>query len=69
MPHGMMFAQQVLDENQDSNHDVYTMPESLFVRVANTAEVVRVALISALYSSENDMNNKKFSTVERKRRS
>ena len=40
-PRGMMFAQQVLTEKQDSNHDVYTMPESLFIRVANTAETVK----------------------------
>lgn len=42
-PRGMMFAQQVLTEKQDVNHDVYTMPESLFIRVKNTAEVAQMA--------------------------
>ena len=43
-PRGMMFAQQVLTEKQDSSHDVYTMPESLFVRVANTPEIAKATL-------------------------
>lgn len=42
-PRGMMFAQQVLTEKQNSNHDVYTMPESLFIRVANTSEIAKAA--------------------------
>ncbi|MBS5659645.1 MAG: hypothetical protein KHW79_00010 [Clostridiales bacterium] len=42
-PRGMMFAQQVLTEKQDSNHDVYIMPESLFIRVACTAETAKAA--------------------------
>ena len=42
-PRGMMSAQQVLTEKQDSNHDVYIMPESLFIRVACTAETAKAA--------------------------
>ena len=42
-PRGMMFGQQVLTCEQDSVYDVYTMPESLFVRVANTAENSKAA--------------------------
>lgn len=42
-PRGMMFAQQALTREQDPAHDVYVMPESLFVRVANTAEAARAA--------------------------
>ena len=37
-PRGMMFAQQVLTEDQDKENDVYVMPESLFVRAAHTQE-------------------------------
>lgn len=40
-PRGMMFAQQVLTTRQDPVYDVYTMPESLFIRVQNTAEAAR----------------------------
>ena len=42
-PRGMMFAQQVLSDRQEPVHNVYAMPESLFIRVANTAEVARAA--------------------------
>jgi len=42
-PRGMMFAQQVLTEKQNSNHDVFIMPESLFIRVANSPETAKVA--------------------------
>lgn len=42
-PRGMMFAQQVLMETQDTKHDVYLMPESLFIRVKNTTEVAQAA--------------------------
>lgn len=43
VPRGMIFAQQVLTEKQDSIHDVYTMPESLYIRVAGTKEVAQAA--------------------------
>ena len=39
----MIFGQQVLTEKQDANYDLYTMPESLFVRVANSAATARAA--------------------------
>lgn len=39
----MMFAQQVLTEKQDPNHDVYIMPASVYIRVKNTEEVARAA--------------------------
>lgn len=42
-PRGMMFAQQVLTEKQNQNYDVYTMPESLFIRVKNTSETAKAA--------------------------
>lgn len=42
-PRGMMFAQQVLTADQAIEHDVYTMPESLYIRVANTAETANAA--------------------------
>lgn len=37
-PRGMCFAQQVLTEAQDAAHDVYVMPESLYLRAAATKE-------------------------------
>lgn len=43
VPRGMMFAQQVLTENQNVNHDVFTMPASLFIRVKNSKEVAQAA--------------------------
>jgi len=42
-PRGMMFAQQVLTADQDAEHDVYVMPESLYIRVANTSETAKAA--------------------------
>lgn len=42
-PRGMMFGQQVMSVKQASVYDVYTMPESLFVRVSNTAENAKAA--------------------------
>ena len=42
-PRGMMFAQQVLTDKQDMRHDVYAMPESVFIRAANTAETAQAA--------------------------
>lgn len=40
---GMMFAQQVLSDKQDSAHDIYTMPESLYIRASGTKEVAQAA--------------------------
>lgn len=42
-PRGLMFSQQVLTDKQDSAHDVYTLPESLYIRVAGSQEVARAA--------------------------
>lgn len=38
VPRGMCFAQQVLTETQDAAHDVFAMPESLYLRAAATKE-------------------------------
>lgn len=43
-PRGMMFAQQVLTQQQDARLDVYSMPESLYIRVKNTPDVAKAAL-------------------------
>lgn len=43
VPRGMMFMQQVLTAQQDPAHDVYTMPESLYLRVARTKENAQAA--------------------------
>lgn len=40
---GIMFAQQVLSDAQDSAHDVYNMPESLYIRAAGTRENAQAA--------------------------
>ena len=42
-PRGMMFAQQVLTEEQELCHDIYTMPESLFIKATNSAETAKSA--------------------------
>ena len=43
VPRGMCFAQQVLTEEQDAAHDVYVMPESMYLRAAASAENARAA--------------------------
>lgn len=40
---GICFAQQVLTEIQDAAHDVYAMPESLYLRVAANKENTQAA--------------------------
>jgi len=42
VPRGMCFAQQVLTGEQDAAHDVYIMPESLYLRAAASEENARV---------------------------
>ena len=44
VPRGMAFAQQVTSDQQAPGHDVYAMPESLFIRAAATQEHSRAAL-------------------------
>lgn len=43
VPRGMIFAQQVLSDKQDPAHDIYTMPESLYIRAAGTKAVAQAA--------------------------
>lgn len=40
---GMMFSQQVTSDQQDSAHDIYRMPESLYIRAACTRETAQAA--------------------------
>ena len=42
-PRGIFFGQQVLSTQQDARHDVYTMPESLYLRAAGNAAVAQAA--------------------------
>lgn len=42
-PRGILFAQQVLSREQSAEHDVYAMPESLFIRLSATSEVAQAA--------------------------
>lgn len=44
VPRGICFAQQVLTEAQDAAHDVYVMPESLYLRTASSKENARRVL-------------------------
>ena len=43
VPRGMVFSQQVTSEEQDSAHDIYRMPESLYIRLACTKEAAQAA--------------------------
>lgn len=43
VPRGMMFAQQVLTEQQSVPHDVYRMPQTLFFRTTNSPEHAKAA--------------------------
>ena len=43
VPRGMMFAQQVTSDVQNPLHDIYRMPQSLFIRVECTAKVAQSA--------------------------
>lgn len=44
VPRGMCFAQQVLTEVQNAAHDVYVMPESLYLRTAATSQTAQAIL-------------------------
>ena len=43
VPRGLMFSQQVTSEEQDSAHDIYRMPQSLYIRLACSKEVSQAA--------------------------
>lgn len=43
VPRGMMFAQQVTSAEQNPAHDIYRMPESLYIRLACTSAVAQAA--------------------------
>ena len=43
-PRGMMFSQQVTSDEQNSAHDIYRMPQSLYIRLSCTSEVAQAAL-------------------------
>ena len=43
VPRGMVFSQQVTSDEQDPAHNIYRMPESLFIRLACTKEVSQEA--------------------------
>ena len=43
VPRGMVFSQQVTSDEQDSAHDIYRMPQSLYIRLACTKEVSQAA--------------------------
>ncbi len=43
VPRGIMFSQQVTSDEQDSAHDIYRMPQSLYIRLACTKEVSQAA--------------------------
>lgn len=43
-PRGMMFSQQVTSDEQNSAHDIYRMPQSLYIRHSCTSKVAQAAL-------------------------
>lgn len=43
VPRGMMFSQQVTDDEQDPVHDIYRMPRSLYIRLICNSETARAA--------------------------
>ncbi len=43
VPRGMMFSQQVTSDEQTPVHDIYRMPESLYIRLACTKETAQAA--------------------------
>ena len=43
VPRGMVFSQQVTSDEQDSAHDIYRMPQSLYIRLACTKETAKAA--------------------------
>ena len=43
VPRGMVFSQQVTSDEQNPAHDIYRMPQSLYIRLACTKEVSQAA--------------------------
>lgn len=43
VPRGMVFSQQVTSDKQDPAHDIYRMPQSLYIRLACTKETAQAA--------------------------
>lgn len=43
VPRGMVFSQQVTSEEQYPAHDIYRMPESLYIRLHGTKDVAQLA--------------------------